>query len=127
MVAKGDRLLKVSVKGSQDGSWGLCQGHLKNAEYGSAINLWLQRFKPRTVICFVQFREVDIEQMPRSYLAIPQEVAQRLRETANRRGDTILYERHTWGPRAHAAGSIEEIPPHWAFSPERIEQLFQVA
>jgi hypothetical protein len=29
MIAKGDRLLKVSVKGSQDGSWGLCQSYLK--------------------------------------------------------------------------------------------------
>jgi len=29
IVAKGEELLKVSVKGSQDGSWGLCQGYLK--------------------------------------------------------------------------------------------------
>ena len=38
MVAKGEKMLKISVKGSQDGSWGLCQSHLKNANYHGAID-----------------------------------------------------------------------------------------
>ena len=32
IVAKGDSMLQVSVKGSQDGSWGLTQSFLKNAD-----------------------------------------------------------------------------------------------
>ncbi len=57
IVAKGEQLLKVSVKGSQDGGWGLCQSYLTptKADYHDAIARWLARHKPRTVLCFVQF------------------------------------------------------------------------
>lgn len=129
IVAKGDQLLKISVKGSQDGSWGLCQSLLRKgqADYHHAIELWLERHKPRTVLCFVQFKGVSVEEMPRVYIATPREVAQRLRDTANGRGDTILYERHEWTARAHAAGTIEEIPCSWKFSCDRVEDLFSVA
>jgi hypothetical protein len=57
------------------------------------------------------------------YLAAPSEVVERLKATAKGRGDSILYERHTWGPRAHAAGTTEEIPASWSFTRERVEQL----
>ena len=30
MIAPGDKLAKISVKGSQDGSWGLTQKYLRN-------------------------------------------------------------------------------------------------
>jgi hypothetical protein len=123
MVAKGDKILKVSVKGSQDGAWGLCQSHLKEANYHAAIQLWLERHKPLTVLCVVQFLDIDTTQMPRIYLATPAEVADRLRATVKGRGATILYERHEWGARARGAGTVEEIPVAWAFSPERIDQL----
>jgi hypothetical protein len=55
MVAKGEKMLKVSVKGSQDGSWGLCQSFLTkgDADYHQAIDKWRSRHKPRTVLCFV--------------------------------------------------------------------------
>lgn len=129
IVAKGERLLKVSVKGSQDGAWGLCQSDLKpkQADYHDAIDRWVGGHKPRTVLCFVQFRGVGVTYMPRVYLATPHEVAQRLHETANGRGGTILYERHQWGPRARGAGSIEEVPEKWRFSRERVEELFSAA
>jgi hypothetical protein len=68
------------------------------------------RHKPKTILCFVQFNDVPLEALPLVYLATPAEVAQRLRETASGQGDTILYEAHTWGPRAHAAGTTEIIP-----------------
>lgn len=127
MVAKGERLLKVSVKGSQDGAWGLCQSYLKpkQASYHDAIDRWVARHKPRTVVCLVQFQNVDVVQMPRIYLATPDDIGQRLHSTAKGRGDTILYERHSWGPRAHGAGTVEEIPAAWSFSPKRVEQLIQ--
>ncbi len=123
MVAKGKQMLKVSVKGSQDGAWGLCQSYLKNADYHGAIKLWLDRHKPLTVLCLVQFRDIDITQMPHVYLATPEEVADRLRATAKGRGDTMIYERHEWTARAHGAGTVEEIPSTWWFSSERVDQL----
>ena len=123
IVARGDKLLKVSVKGSQDGAWGLCQSDLRNADYMAAVEAWRQRHKPGTVLCFVQFRDVPLDQLPRVYLATPYEVAERLKVTAGGRGGTILYENHTWGPRARSAGTIEKIPDAWRFSDDRVEQL----
>lgn len=123
IIAHGERMLKVSVKGSKDGSWGLTQSHLENANYHGAIDTWLARHKPKTIFCFVQFKDVVEDQMPRTYLATPYEVAERLRSTAKGRGDTILYERHTWGPRAFASGTTEQIPDRWRFSAKRVEAL----
>jgi hypothetical protein len=127
IVAKGDKLLKVSVKGSQDGSWGLTQSHLEKANYHGAIEAWLRKHGPRILLCFVQFRDVRVGELPRVYLAWPAEVAAQLKAAAKGRGDTILYEEHQWGPRAHAAGMIESIPGEWRFSEERVEELFAEA
>lgn len=126
IVARGERLLKVSVKGSQDGGWGLCQSDLTKgkADYHDAIARWEARHNPRTVFCFVQFGGVALDDMPRVYLANPSEVAARLRSSVKGRGDTILYERHEWTTRARGAGTVETIPPTWRFSPLRIEELF---
>ena len=129
IVARQERLLKVSVKGSQDGGWGLCQSLLERgkADYHAAIERWQARHKPRTVFCFVQFYGVALNELPRMYLATPGEVASRLHDTAAGRGDTILYEKHTWGPRARAAGTSEAIPASWVFSATRIAELFREA
>jgi len=127
VVVRDDRVLKVSVKGSQDGSWGLTQSLLRNADYHSAIDAWLGRHKPRTVLCFVQFKGVALDEQPRVYLATPREVGDRLKATANGRGDTILYESHTWGLRAHAVGTSEKIPVSWRFRRERIDELLAEA
>jgi Holliday junction resolvase-like predicted endonuclease len=129
IVASGEHLLKVSVKGSQDGSWGLCQTHLqrRTADYHAAIDRWLGRHRPRTVLCLVQFKDVDEAAMPRIYLATPSEVAARLRDTAKGRGDTILYEHHVWTSRARGAGTVEQLPDGLRFSSNRVEELFRVA
>ena len=58
IVADGDRLLKVSVKGSKDGGWGLCQSHLtpKKADYHDAIARWASRHSAGTIFALVQFK-----------------------------------------------------------------------
>jgi Holliday junction resolvase-like predicted endonuclease len=130
MVARKDKMLKVSVKGSQDGSWGLTQTHLariKQANYHGAIDLWLEQHWHRTVFCFVQFRGVSIDSLPRVYIATPSEIAKRLKQTAKGRGDTILYEEKRWTARAYAAGTTDRIPDEWRFSLERIDQLLKLA
>lgn len=127
VVARGDKMLKVSVKGSKDWGWGLTQSYLKEANYHRAIDTWLERHTPRLIFCFVQFADVPVDQMPRTYLATPGEVATRLKATAKGRGDTILYEKHTWGARAVGAGSSEQVPDVWKFSAARVEQLLNEA
>src|SRR5271169_59856 len=57
VVAKGDRFLKVSVKGSQKDGWALTQSYMKKAtelsgkrgDYHGAIALWLERHGSCTV------------------------------------------------------------------------------
>jgi Holliday junction resolvase-like predicted endonuclease len=75
MIAKGDQISKVSVKGSQDGSWGLTQGHLTKgkADYHQATERWLSKHSQKTIFCLVQFENVDLLESPRVYLATPKE------------------------------------------------------
>jgi Holliday junction resolvase-like predicted endonuclease len=127
IVAKSEKMLKVSVKGSKDGRWGLTQSYLKNADYQGAIRAWLDRHKLKTIFCFVQYKDVGVDAMPRVYLATPAEVADCLRLAANGRGDTILHEHHTWGARATGAGSVDKLPEHWQFCLARVEQLLSSA
>jgi Holliday junction resolvase-like predicted endonuclease len=126
MVASGDQILKVSVKGSADGGWGLTQtqlGRLKGANYHGAAEAWLARHKPRTAICLVQFKNVPDDALPRVYLAWPKEIAERLKDASGGRGDTILFEDHTRGPKAAGAGTREHLPQRWRMTRSRIEEL----
>jgi len=116
VVVSGADTLKISVKGSQDGGWGLTQSYLskiKKADYHGAAERWLDRHQPRTAICLVQFKDAAFDEMPRVYLITPTEIAERLKGASGGRGDTILWENHTRGPRAAGAGTTEKIPDSW--------------
>jgi Holliday junction resolvase-like predicted endonuclease len=123
VAVDGDRMLKVSVKGSRDGSWGLTQSFLKDGNYHAAAELWLQKHSNKTVICLVQFKGIEESALPRMYLATPLEITAQLVQTANGRGDTILYEHHKWGPIAKGAGTVDSIPKNWFFTKARLEEL----
>lgn len=123
VAVDGDRILKISVKGSQEGKWGLAQSYLENAEYHSAIDTWFARHSGKTVYCLVQFKGTTQDELPRMYLATPIEIADRLKLSAAGRGATILYENHTWGPRAVGTGTIDKVPDSWKFSENRIEEI----
>ncbi|MBL0125949.1 MAG: hypothetical protein IPP83_00535 [Flavobacteriales bacterium] len=126
IVVKGARILKISVKGSQDGSWGLTQRHLKkgSADYHGAIDQWLTKHGTKTIFCLVQFKGVALLETPRVYLATPAEIAKRLKATSKGKGDTILHENKTWTTRAHGAGTVDKIPDPWLMSRTRVEELF---
>jgi hypothetical protein len=123
VAVDGDRMLNVQVKGSKDGSWGLTQSYISNANYHSAVDTWLQRHSHKTVFCLVQFKGVPMDALPRMYLATPLEIGAWLKAAANGRGDTILYESHVWTSRAHAAGTTDLIPPSWSFTEQRLNAL----
>lgn len=127
VIKRDGRRLEVSVKGSQDGSWGLTQAHKKGTTYHGAIETWLSRHDPHTLFCLVQFKDVSLGELPRVYLAWPHEIAQRLQETAGGHGDTILYEEKVWTSRARGAGTIDSIPERWKFSLERVDEVLQQA
>ena len=125
IAVSGDRILKISVKGSQDGSWGLTQKYLKNGNYHEATQQWLESHHKKTIFCLVQFKGTKEDEMPHIYLASPKEIAARLNESAGGRGETILYENHTWGPTAVGYGTTDRIPEEWKFSADRLEDMFE--
>jgi hypothetical protein len=125
IAVSGDKMLKISVKGSQDGSWGLTQSFKKGHTYHEAVQEWLSRHHKKTIFCLVQFKNVDDSQLPRMYLASPEEIAEVLCKEAAGRGDTILYEHHEWGPTAKAYGTIDKLPESWRFTKERAEEMFE--
>lgn len=127
VAVDGDRMIKVSVKGSKDGGWGLTQSHIANADYRGAADAWLAKHSKKTVFCLVQFKGVPATELPRMYLARPSEIAAWLKAAAAGRGDTILYERHVWSDRAQAAGTTDVIPDAWRFTEERLEQVAREA
>ena len=134
VVAKAGNLLKVSVKGSDDGSWALADPFLKRtadlkgkqANYKGAIDMWLDHHGSRAVCCLVQFQSVSIGELPRIYLASPREIAQKLRDAADRLGSPTLYERYRWAPELDGPESMVELPEDWFFSEGRVEELLAV-
>lgn len=125
IAVSGDKMLKISVKGSQDGSWGLTQSFKKGRTYHEAVQEWLSRHHKKTIFCLVQFKNVDEANMPRMYLASPEEIAEVLCREAGGRGDTILYEHHEWSQNAAAYGTIDKLPEEWRFTKARAEEMFE--
>lgn len=121
VAVNGDRFLKISVKGSQDGSWGLTQSYLVNSDYQSAADAWMKKHTQKTIVCLVQFKGVALDALPRMYLATPFEIAELLKKKAKGRGDSILYEEKIWTSRAKAYGTIDRIPESWKFTEERLK------
>lgn len=126
VVSNQNKTLKISVKGSQDGGWGLTQKYKKGNTYHQAIDAWLNAHHKGTIFCLVQFQNTKIDEMPRIYLAHPEEIAKQLKQSANGRGETILYENHTWGPTAAAYGTIDKIPDEWKFTTERVDEMISL-
>ena len=91
IASRGDEMLKISVKGSKDGGWGLTQSFKKGRTYHEAIDEWLNKHHKKTIFCLIQFENVNDLQLPKMYLATPSEIAEVLRNERNGLGDTILY------------------------------------
>ena len=124
MAESNDKILKISVKGSKDGAWGLTQKYKKGRTYQDAVQEWLNNHHKKTIFCLVQFGNIDDVQMPRMYLATPGEIADALIRQRNGQGDTILYENHKWGPQASASGTVDKLPVEWEFTKERAKYIF---
>lgn len=126
IAAQGDKMLKISVKGSQDGGWGLTQNYKKvDCSYYDAIDKWLDAHGNKTIFCLVQFMNVDENDMPRMYLATPAEIAKELKNARAGNGETVLREYHKWGKNAIAQGTEDIIPNEWVFTAQRAKEMFE--
>ena len=94
-------MLKISVKGSQDGSWGLTQGFKKNCDYHEAIDRWLASHGKKTIFCLVQFKDVRQDEMPRMYLATPAEIADVMKKTRSGNAEILSSMNITNGASVH--------------------------
>lgn len=121
IATRGDQMLKVSVKGSQDGGWGLTQNYLKNGDYHKAIDMWLEAHGKKTVFCLVQFMGTNDNEMPRIYLVRPSEIAEELHKARAGAGDSILWEYHKWTSRSLAVGTVDKTPKEWIMTKERAD------
>ncbi len=129
-VTRAGNLLKVSVKGSEDGRWSLAQSYTRRGpEMGGsrvdcrgAIDMWLDSYGSKTICCLVQFEDVAIGQLPRIYLAFPHEIAAHMRQALQRTGQCGLFERYEWLSESGQL-ELEMLPLGWRFSMERIQEL----
>ena len=124
IATDGDKMLKVSVKGSQDGGWGLTQNYKRECNYHEAIDKWLAVHGKKTIFCLVQFMNVRNDELPRMYLATPAEIAHEMKSSRSGNGDTVLREYHEWGSKAAAAGTIDKLPDEWVFTEQRVRYMF---
>lgn len=131
VVTNAGCLFKVCVLGSADGRWDPTRSYRKRppvlgdktSHYYHAIDLWLDMHDSKTVCCLVQFLGVDFDQLPRIYLASPHEVAQKLRQAAERTGEAYLGEARARLQDADEAGAGETLPGEWLLSLERVEDV----
>ena len=130
VVTKAGNLLKVSVKASENGQWELASGYMRKVaekhvmrnDAKSAIDAWRAGYGLRTVCCLVQFEGVALHQMPRVYLASPDEIATAMRETAERTGRCALAELYEWTAE-DGTRMVETLPDRWQFSQDRVREL----
>lgn len=122
LATKGGRTLKVQVKGSQDGAWGLFQSHLQNADYHGALIAWAAKQLPDIVYVFVQFENVVAGHTPRCYAARPTEIIEHMKTARAGHAETILHENHAY-TRGIGAGHTDVIPAAWALNEGRVDSV----
>lgn len=124
VITRQNNSLRVSVKGSQDGGWGLTQGYKRGRTYQEAAEAWRQKQNPTVLFCLVQFKNITLGNAPRCYLAWPNEIATHLGNFRAGHGHTILYESHKH-IRGLAEGFETKIPEVWNANQNRIDGIFQ--
>ncbi|MCL4212734.1 MAG: hypothetical protein KJZ74_02355 [Gemmatimonadales bacterium] len=114
------RSIKISVKGSQDGGWGLIQSFKSGRDYHEAADAWERVQSADTIYCLVQFLGVPLGTLPRLYLATVAEIVAQHKRSRGGVGSTILYEDYTYS-RGVAKGVRDSLPASWRLSTQRIE------
>jgi hypothetical protein len=119
---KHDRLMRISVKGSQDGGWMLAVRYKEaSLSYHDAIDRWHAAHRPEIVFFFVQFAHVAVGEPPRVYVSRPSEIAAQLKSQCGGRGyGALVEERRRYAPNSKYD---ERIPEAWRFSEARIDAV----
>lgn len=125
LISRGGRAIHVSVKGSQDGGWGLVQNYKRGRSYHETADAWVAAHRnPNILYCLVQFQGVALGECPRVYLATVAEIVERHKASRNGLGETILWENRCY-KKGVAQGCTDMVPAEWRFSQKRLDQLFE--
>jgi len=122
IAKKESRTLMLSVKGSQDGGWGLFQSYIQKANYHGALNAWFKCQPKDIVYFFVQFKGVAVGAAPRCYIARPKEILAHMRTTRAGLAYTSLREHHVY-TRGAGHGHTDIIPAAWLVTQKRIDAV----
>jgi hypothetical protein len=122
IATKGERMLKLQVKGSQDGGWGLFQNYIREANYHRALDEWLAAQKQDIVYFLVQFMNVGVGAAPRCYIARPGEMVAHMRTTRGGHAYTSLRENYSYA-KGVGAGHTDIVPVNWLASQARIDEI----
>ena len=122
VAIKNQRLLKISVKGTQKDGWGLTQSYKEGHTYHEAVDVWFDRQPQDVILSLVDFTNAPLGTMPTIYLARPSEIAQHLKAVAQGLGDTTLRVKKTWKGGIHE-GHTDQIPDAWKFTQQRIDAI----
>src|SRR5450756_422335 len=122
IVKRGARFIALSVKGSQDGGWGLCQGYKRGRTYHEAIDLWCASHDKSIVYALVQFWGTTVGESPRIYLATPSEIAGMMKASRGGSGNTMLLEGYSY-KKGVGKDTTDKLPEHWKFSEQRALDL----
>jgi Holliday junction resolvase-like predicted endonuclease len=122
VAVKANRVLKISVKGSQDGGWALLAKYKKGRTWVQAVDAWLLNQPDGVVMLFVQFRDKAFHEMPHLYLARAQEVAAHLKKGRDGHVSTCLLEKYVY-KKGVGKGFTDLIPESWVCSLERMDQV----
>jgi len=126
VITRGGLAVHVSVKGSQDGGWGLIQNYKRSRLYHEAADAWVASHRiPDILYCLVQFQDVALGQCPRVYLATITDIASRHKESRNGLGETILWENRCY-KKGVAKGCTDMVPLEWIFSQARLSKFLPV-
>jgi hypothetical protein len=119
MAVKDQRMLPVSVKGSQDGGWMLAVRYKAvGVNYHQAIDAWLAAQRNDAIFLLVQFFGVPLGQSPRAYVVRPPAIAAHMKTQCDGRGHGALHENSSARSRY-----THRIPIDWLFSVERINAI----
>lgn len=122
VAVRGRRVLKVSVKGSQDGGWALLAGYKRGRSWRNAVDAWRSAQPRDAIMFFVQFQGIERDKMPLMYLARPSQVAAHLKRGRNGHVATCLHVVRYYA-KGIAKGHTDRIPPSWTCSRGRMKSI----
>jgi hypothetical protein len=123
VAAKPNRVLRVSVKGSQLNGWGLTQSYLAKADYHRAADAWLVAQASVDIFVLVKFEGIKVGECPNVWVARPKEIAEHLKLCRGGNGVTTLFVNSGTFIRGIAKGVCDRIPEKWVFSQSRIDSV----